>query len=225
MAQGDPNFAPTSKGAFAIDPRGYPKRHRMVAGRVITEELIPRPKDDYEDISELMAGLSSSDLRGPASGFGRHVTANYKDSAAGSGDPDETIRRGRGSNYENGYGGGGDPPIDQGWETTEDVGDSDMFGQPQEGHAPEEFGDFLDDIGDETEPSSLSPNDHDEEDIWDTSNYEPFTENRNRGRQSDDPTFTGRPHRQREAVVSDDLADELDGLFDSDSVTFNRRGL
>lgn len=221
MSSGDPNFTPASKGDFAIDPRGYPKRHRMVAGRVITEELRPQFKDDVAAIDELMAGVTSSDLRGPSNGFGRHVATNYREGAAGSGDPDETIRRSRHNDYSNSDM-GGDPPIDQGWQSTEDIGEMDLMGGDHDSHTREEFGDFLDDL-EEDRPSTTSPNIYDEEDAFSLENYEPFTEDR-RGYQPDAPTFSGRPHRQREAAT-DDLADELDGLFDTDSATFNRRGL
>lgn len=223
MSSGDPNFTPSSKGDFAIDPRGYPKRHRMVAGRIITEELVPRHKDALADIDELMAGVSSSDLRGPATGFSRFAN-EQKRGAAGSGETDESLRRSRHTDYSNANF-GGDAPIDQGWETTEDVGESDLLGQPQEGHGREEFGDLLDDEDNE-QSSYSSPNQFDNDDLWSIDILDEFDEDRAYEPQPNKPaTFSGRPHRQREAAVEETLVDELDKLFDSDSATFNRRGL
>lgn len=227
--QGDPNFHPANKGEFAIDPRGYPKLHRMVAGRVVVEEITPRPKDDYNDISELLAGVSTTDLRGRASGFGRHVVANYRDAAAGSGDPDDRQHRRSNMDYQNDL--GGQAPLDQGWQTTEDPGEADLFDQPADAHERTEYGDFLQEFDDEehaapgAEVSFTSPNQFDEEDIWNMDVFDEFDEDRKREFQPDAPTFSGRPHRQMEAMSSstDDLADELNDMFGGAS-SFTRRG-
>lgn len=217
MSRGDPNFTPSMKGEFAIDPRGRPKIHRRIHGQLVTEELVPQRQDDESGISELLAGLSSSDLRGPVSGFGRHVAANYSQAEAGSGDPVNQHRRS--TNYSNELMQGGEQ-LDQGYEFSEDVGESDLYGQPATSPRAE-FGDFAE--GD-AETIDGPANSDDEEDIWATDIFDEFADNRHE-RTHDEPTFQARPHRQYEASVGDKLADDLDNMFDGDSNTFNRRGL
>jgi len=212
---GDPNFRPSHKGDFVIDPRGRPKRHFRIYGdkTVYTEEIAPLTKDDSTGIDELMDGITRADLAGRTSSFGNHVLQTY--GAAGAGTPDRRDLR-RQNEYGN-AGMEGSPPTDQGWEFSEDVGESDLFGQPAT-YPRREYGEFVD----PDESLVTSPNQFDEEDIWSLDILEEFAENRNREKQDDEPTFSGRPHRQREAALDASTAAELEDLFDLDN--FASRG-
>ena len=226
---GDPNFIPTMKGEFAIDPRGRPKQARMIAGQIIVEDVYAPPSDESNGIDQLLMGITSSDLRSHGSGFGRFATQRDEERGiqhhgeAGSGPPD--TRRFRRTNptpdYDNGLIGG--QSLDTGEVVNEEVGDMDLLGEDYETHAPREFGDFPADTGDVYREHTKSPNVYDQEDLWSRDVFEDFEKSRRNKRNPDEPTFSGQPHRQQEASLTKELTD----LFDLDipSDTFSNRGL
>jgi len=222
---GDPNFRPADKSEFAIDRSARPTRHIKVDGHDIIEEVAPpAAMNDEVWADTLLEGVTAGDSRGKESGFARFAATQpgyQKTGEAGSGPPStDKTRRTENRDYSNSI----SPELDQGYEFSEDVGKIDLLMQDYD-KPREEFGDIINQ-GDPSQNETrevTSPNQFDEEDIWSLDILEDFDENRKREWQRDEPTFSGQPHRQREAR----LADELDNLFDSTDRddTFSKRGL
>lgn len=223
----------SDRGEFALRPGVGPRIHRKVAGHIEEISLRGRLLEDSEDA--YLRGLTREDTSsGRQTGFSRQGFTEkiIREAAAGSGpdvDGDQYAghRPERSDNYEQtGY----SAPTDQGHNISEDVGESDLMGQPRTKPRVEYMDPVAprsEDAGYERRKDNIDLRERDgDPDIWEMDLFNEF-DGYSDGvpHETSGPTFSGQPHRQQEASRRTPPVDELDNIFADVGETFSKRGL